>query len=568
MGCRDEILSDDYIDYIWKVDARTALREAERLGICGQYVTDGLMIFYMNQEEVVRNPSGMLIGDYAVTYCHTQLDTESLEKTRILTIQNQPALGLRGRGVLLGFLDSGIALEDAVFRNLDGSTRVVGLWDQTDQSGEPPGDMRYGTAYTAEDIDHLLQEGTENLPGYDENGHGTKVASIAAGSALEDRNFIGAAPEASIAFVKLKPAKPYIRRLQQIPQDAVAYEEADMMLAVRYLDMLASELGMPLVICLALGSNSGGHTGATPLGLYLSEFARRAGRAVAAAAGNEGNQGHHFYGEIPPDTGYLDVELRVGANESGFQMNLWGNAPGIFSVEVISPSGEKIPRIFSRPLERQRYEFVFENTVLDLQYEQAEVISGDERLLLLFRDPTPGIWRIRVFARGDLDSSFHIWLPITGFISDDTYFLRSSRDTTVTEPANAEGVITFAGYDARENSIWLDSSRGLTRYQRQKPDLAAPAVEVSAIDRRGNAGTLTGTSAAAALGAGACALFLEWGIVRDNFSTMDSVTIQRYLIRGAARPPVFTYPNQLWGYGLLDLYGGFQAVSGSRASAL
>ena len=79
MGCREEILSDDYIDYIWKVDAQTALREAERLGICGQYVTDGLMIFYMNREEVVRNPSGMLIGDYAVTYCHTQMDTESLE---------------------------------------------------------------------------------------------------------------------------------------------------------------------------------------------------------------------------------------------------------------------------------------------------------------------------------------------------------------------------------------------------------------------------------------------------------------------------------------------------------
>lgn len=103
MGCREEILSDDYIDYIWKVDAQTALREAERLGICGQYVTDGLMVFYMNREEVVRNPSGMLIGDYAVTYCHTQMDTESLEETRILTIQNQPALQLRGRGVLLDF---------------------------------------------------------------------------------------------------------------------------------------------------------------------------------------------------------------------------------------------------------------------------------------------------------------------------------------------------------------------------------------------------------------------------------------------------------------------------------
>ena len=470
MGCREEILSDDYIDYIWKVDAQTALREAERLGICGQYVTDGLMIFYMNQEEVIRNPSGMLIGDYAVTYCHTQMDTESLEETRILTIQNQPALQLRGRGVLLGFLDSGIALENAAFRNPDGSTRVIGLWDQTDQSGMPPGDMHYGTAYSGEEIDRMLQEGEQNLPGEDDNGHGTKVVSIAAGSLLEDLNFIGAAPETSIAFVKLKPAKASIRRLQQIPLDAVAYEEADMMLAVRYLDMLASELGMPLVICLALGSNSGGHTGATPLGLYLNEFARRAGRAIAVAAGNEGNRGHHFFGVIPGTTGYLDVELRVGEGEKGFQMNLWGNTPGLFSVEVTSPAGERIPRIFARPLERQRYEFVFEKTILDIQYELTEVISGDERLLLVFRDPTPGIWRIRVYARGALDSSFHIWLPVTGFITDETYFLRSSPDTTITEPANAEGIITFAGYDAKSGSIWLDSGRGLNRYERQKPE--------------------------------------------------------------------------------------------------
>ena len=562
MGCREEILSDDYIDYIWKVDAQTALREAERLGICGQYVTDGLMIFYMNREEVVRNPSGMLIGDYAVTYCHTQMDTESLEETRILTIQNQPALQLRGRGVLLGFLDSGIALENAAFRNPDGSTRIIGLWDQTDQSGTPPGDMHYGTAYSGEEIDRMLQEGEQNLPGEDDNGHGTKVVSIAAGSLLEDLNFIGAAPETSIAFVKLKPAKASIRRLQQIPLDAVAYEEADMMLAVRYLDMLASELEMPLVICLALGSNSGGHTGATPLGLYLNEFARRAGRAIAVAAGNEGNRGHHFFGVIPGTTGYLDVELRVGEGEKGFQMNLWGNTPGLFSVEVTSPAGERIPRIFARPLERQRYEFVFEKTILDIQYELTEVISGDERLLLVFRDPTPGIWRIRVYARGALDSSFHIWLPVTGFITDETYFLRSSPDTTITEPANAEGIITFAGYDAKSGSIWLDSGRGLNRYERQKPDLAAPAEEVSAVDRLGNAATLTGTSAAAALGAGACALMMEWGIVRGNVPTMDSVTIQRYLVRGADRPSVFEYPNRIWGYGILDLYGGFQAISG------
>ena len=95
-------------------------------------------------------------------------------------------------------------MENAAFRNPDGSTRVIGLWDQTDQSGTPPGDMHYGTAYSGEEIDRMLQEGEQNLPGEDDNGHGTKVVSIAAGSLLEDLNFIGAAPETSIAFVSLQ----------------------------------------------------------------------------------------------------------------------------------------------------------------------------------------------------------------------------------------------------------------------------------------------------------------------------------------------------------------------------
>lgn len=192
-------------------------------------------------------------------------------------------------------------------------------------------------------------------------------------------------------------------------------------------------------------------------------------------------------------------------------MNLWGSAPGMFSAEITSPTGEKIPRIFPRPLEQQRYDFVFENTILDIQYELAEIISGDERLLFSFQNPTAGIWKFRIFAVDGLENSFHIWLPVTGFIGEDTYFLRSDPDTTITEPANTSGVITFAGYDALSESIWIDSGRGYTRNGLQKPDLTAPAVDVASIDIRGRSSTLTGTSAAAAIGAGACALFMEWG---------------------------------------------------------
>ncbi len=566
-NCKEAILSNEYMDFIWKVDVTSTTSGEYPFGVCAQYINRNFSVFYLNRNEVLRDPTSAPIGDYAIPYCHTQMNTESLEYTRILPIQNQPALKLRGNGVIIGFLDSGISLENPAFRTQDGKTRVIELWDQTDQSGTPPEGFLYGSIYTAEEIDQFLWEGRSDLPGADLNGHGTKIASIAAGSQIESENFIGAAPEASIAFVKLKQAKPFMREIQQIPQDSIAYQETDMMLAIRYLDLLARRENRPLVVCIALGTNSGGHTGSTALEQYLIDFVRRAGRSVAVAAGNEGNKGHHFYGIVPQNPGYLDVELRVGEGEPGFQLNLWGNAPGMFAAEIISPSGEQIPRIFPRILEQQRYDFLFENTILDIQYELSEIISGDERLLLSFENPTPGIWRLRIYSTGDLDNSFHIWLPVTGFISDGTYFLRPDPDTTITGPGNMPGVLTVAGYDGSTESTWIDSGRGNTRNGNQKPDIAAPAVNVAAIDRFGRGSTLTGTSAAAALAAGASALLMEWGIVQGNVPTMDGIAIQRFLIRGARRPSVFSYPNKSWGFGLLDLYGSFQALRGTRSSS-
>ena len=562
MDCRDAILSNDYIDFVWKMDVRPPEAEWMPYGYCGQYISPNFSVYYVKREEVFGKRTSLPVGDYGVTYCHTQMNTESLEASRILTIQNQPALQLKGSGVIIGFVDSGIALENQVFRMKDGKTRLIGLWDQTDQNGTIPEGFLYGSGYSREEIDQWLKEEKELFPGRDENGHGSKVAAIAAGSELAEENFVGAAPEADIAFVKLKEAKPFIRQLERIPQDCVAYEEADIMLGIRYLDLLAQREGKPLIICLALGSNSGGHTGETPLGLYLTYISRKSGRAVVAAGGNEGNKGHHFYENLSLETGYLDVELKVGPGEREFQLNLWGNAPGLFVTEVVAPSGEKVSKISPQILSRERYDFVFEKTILDVQYELSESISGDERIMLAFQNPTAGIWTIRVYSVGNLETGFHMWLPVTGFISDETYFLRSDPDTTVTEPANAEGVLTFAGYDARTNSIWYDSGRGYTRTGKVVPDVAAPAVEVSTIDMRGRNSTLTGTSAAAALGAGACALLLEWGIVRQNAPAMDSVTIQRYLLRGARRSENYTYPNKTWGYGLLDLYGVFRAMRG------
>ena len=135
-------------------------------------------------------------------------DPTPLVRSGITQVQGG-SLALTGRGVVIGFLDTGIRYEEEVFRNEDGSTRILGIWDQTIQTGQPPTGILYGTEYRREQINAALQ--SENprqiVPSEDEIGHGTALASVAAGSALRGGlGFLGAAPQADIVMVKLRLA--------------------------------------------------------------------------------------------------------------------------------------------------------------------------------------------------------------------------------------------------------------------------------------------------------------------------------------------------------------------------
>ena len=97
-----------------------------------------------------------------------------------------PPYSLSGRGTLVGIIDSGIDYANPAFRNEDGTTRIVSLWDQT-LSGAPPAGYVSGTEYTREELDAALAETDEGerfriVPSRDMSGHGTAVAGIAAGN--------------------------------------------------------------------------------------------------------------------------------------------------------------------------------------------------------------------------------------------------------------------------------------------------------------------------------------------------------------------------------------------------
>ena len=118
--------------------------------------------------------------------------------------------------------------------------------DQTVQSGTPPEGFSYGSEFTRDQINEALRSETplEIVPSADETGHGTYAAGLAAGGADAGEGFLGAAPESTIAVVKLKQAKKYLRDYYFIPEDAVCYQETDLILALKYLNDLADSLNL------------------------------------------------------------------------------------------------------------------------------------------------------------------------------------------------------------------------------------------------------------------------------------------------------------------------------------
>lgn len=556
---QENILSNEYADVIAYYDIPDHVF-LERYGNLGAQIVGGsYAVFYVRRSELPENPLSAL-GYYNIPNLFTPLDTTSLEASGILRFQSQPLLNADASDTLLGFIDTGIDYTLDVFRNSDGTSRILGIWDQTASSGPPPYGLLYGTAYSNEQINEALR--SENplslVPVTDEIGHGTAIAGVAGGGASQQNNFTGVSPTSALAVVKLKPAKEYLREYYFIREGAIAYQENDIMLGVRYLYSLAQEQKKALILCIGVGSNMGPHSGDDPLSSILTYYSRLQGVYCVIAGGNEAGKAHHYYGNVQGQGDTVSVEILVDEKDQGFTLELWARPPELYAVSFVSPLGEVIPLIPARLRQQATVRFVLETTVIYVDYTIVETLSGSEVILMRFRAPTPGIWTVRVQNQIYLNGTFHMWLPITGFISPDTVFLSPSPDTTLTVPAPSPEPITVSTYNAYNNSLFINSSRGYTINGQIKPDLAAPGVDVTAPVPGGRFTPHTGSSMAAAIGAGTAALLVAWGLSRPVPRLLTNTEVKNFLIRGATRSPDLLYPNREWGYGMLNLYQIFE----------
>lgn len=419
---------------------------------------------------------------------------------------------------MIGFLDTGIDYENPVFQNLDKTTRIAGIWDQTIQSGTPPESFDYGSHYTRDMINEALASKDPHslVPSVDNNGHGTFLASIAAGSGDPGAQFIGAAPESVIAVVKLKQAKQYLRDYYFIPDTAPAFQENDIMLGMRYLHLLAEKLKLPLIFCLALGSNLGGHSGSLPLSITAQQYTLLSNRIPVIGVGNEADQRHHFYSEIMNTSDTKTVEIRVGENTTGFMMELWTELPNILSISLTSPSGESTSRIPIRAGTSTTFNFLFENTTVYIDYRLFVESTTSELIHFRFSDAAPGIWKLVVEPIQIIDGRFHIWLPVREFLSGEVYFLNSNPYYTLTAPSDSVQPISVSYYDSSNNSIALSSGRGFTRTEQVKPDFTAPGINITGSLPGGRFESRSGSSTSVGITAGAAALLVEWHLQQKN----------------------------------------------------
>lgn len=550
MDCHEAVYSNDYYDLIGGI---TSLEPGLK-GLCKQDIANRYAVYYLNRDRV----PPLSVGAYKyinIPKCYTILNQQALEVSGITKVQTQRNLELFGRGILIGFVDTGIHFENNAFRNTDGSSRIAAIWDQTIDTGPHPQGFIYGTEYTREEINFALQQENPRkyVPETDEIGHGTMLASIAAGSEDVENDFIGAAPYADIAVVKLKPAKQNLRDFYYIKDGAIAYQENDIFTAIDYLNRLADKLGQPMVLCIGLGTNQGHRGSGGRMTSYLDDIATMYRRSVCIAVGDEANARHHFYGSLN-ETTTERAEINVTQDMKGFIVELWGNSSELFAVSITSPTGEVLNRVAVYNGQQQKQRFLLENTNVVVDYQLGTERSREPLVHIDFQNPVKGLWVIDVFPYRISSGNFNMYLPISDFLEEEVYFVRSNPDMTLTVPSSAKSPMAVGGYNSVTNGIYIDSGRGYSMDGSIKPDYAAPAVNVLAVNQFGRMESMTGTCAAVAISAGASALLMEWSIDYMDNRFINSVEIRNQIINGTQRVSNQLYPNREEGYGRLDIY--------------
>lgn len=318
----------------------------------------------------------------------------------------------------------------------------------------------------------------------------------------------------------------------------------------------------PMVIYIPLGCNFTNHRGDTILENYIDDISINRGIVVVTACGNEGDAQIHTSGNIKKSGEVKELSIYVDPVQTFLATQIWIRKPNIMSINIISPSGEETGIVPSHFNSSRKMNYIFENTQVRIISTIPEESSGDQLIEIYWYNIKAGIWKLRLSGDYILDGRFDAWLPQRGLVFGETKYLNSDCYGTLMSPGSALATINVACYDQTKNYIVNESARAFEEELNDRVDIAAGGINVRTANLEGDGySVVSGTSASAAVVAGACLLLLQWGIVNGNSDDMYSQKIKTFLIGGTSRRTGDIYPNPELGFGILDLVGVFKYMT-------
>jgi subtilisin family serine protease len=475
--------------------------------------------------------------------------------------------GTTGAGVIVGIIDTGIDFRHPFFRDLTNTTRILRIWDQGLLNGGPgqapppaalledPTGPTYGVEYTDTMINQAVQGASDLVKHKDCNGHGTHVASIAAGDGRDDYKYVGVAPQAKLIMVKYLylDNEPPVNWKQRF-RDAVCY-----------ILNTANGLGRSVVINFSVGDSTTGHDGITDGEDFLTnKFAGATGKAFVAAAGNDAGlmYGHdgavvrknqHARLEFPVGGGTVDIPIElldVRTNRLEYNHCTDRDETGPLGIHIYYPFGKTInasvqlpdtavfipgpalPGTLTNPFSGRRY------TMRHVTESVTRIVGGVYQRNLFEFTQVPnaalehyqGIYTVKITTTDEMTAHLFCSQSRGSFRVDDSSGLPAIVHVEdrflIGSSGGASNILTVAAYDAEAaahaRSVAPFSSRGpIAQYggpaPPDKPDIAAPGVNIDAAMSddaqrttcKPNTTQKDGTSMATPHVTGAVALLLE-----------------------------------------------------------
>lgn len=503
-------------------------------------------IFYMELPRVMQYIS----SENSSTVCATN------------SIYSSQSYGVSGEGVIVAVLDSGIDYSHLDFRNADGTTRILGIWDQN-LDGIPPQGFSSGAYYTRDQINQALAQPTvaERLaivPSTDILGHGTAVTGVAAGNgnASGGQNS-GIAPKSDILIVKMS---------EHFTEDGsfIGPTNADVMRGITFAMEQAQYYGKPISLMISVGLNEGAHTGHSNLEIFINQMNIVWPGNLSVGTGNEANKERHTSNKLSQgEVG--EIQISIEPNQKFYSANLYKNYVDRMSFVVIAPNGEKTDVLRDRI---NNVAYVFGNTSVLINISNSPFSARTQEIVILLEgygveSVDPGIWTIQVNADEIVDGRYNVWSTVTRQQERNNRFLEPDPFITLTIPSTTSFITSVGAINGRTEQILNTSGRGFTVDDRVKPDIVAPGLNIT-VPQAGSENlytTMSGSSIATAFMCGAYALFIQYGLRVKPDSYLYGEILKGLVLRYAKKPRQFgSYPNPSYGYGILCIATVLEAL--------